>query len=105
MLTASLSVIDGKLDILVSGQRLILEELFSLRGDVQSGVQSIHDHLLAMQDTLFRQDFAQLQEIYCEVLRRIGMYGTPHFCHQTSHQKQCAQVLLCTWSNQTSQEL
>lgn len=87
MLTASLNMIDGKLDILISGQQMILEELFSLRGDVQSGVQSVHDHLLAMQDTQFRQDFAQLQEIYCEVLRRIGECPQQIVCKQIMQQR------------------
>ena len=73
MLTASVNLIDGKLDTLIQGQQLILKDLLSLRGEVQTGIQSIHNRLLAIQDNQFRLKFAQLEEIYCEVLRKIGM--------------------------------
>ena len=73
MLTASVNMIDGKLDNLIAGQKLIYEEIVSLRGDVQTGFMSVHDQLLAMKNTEFRQNFAMLEEMYCEVLRRIGM--------------------------------
>lgn len=73
MLTASVNMIDGKLDNLIAGQKLIYEEVVSLRGDVQVGFKGVHDQLLAMKNTEFRQKFAMLEEMYCEVLRRIGM--------------------------------
>lgn len=81
MLTASVNLIDGRLTDLRNGQHLMLEELLSLRTEVQSvqsGVQGIHNQLLAMQDTQFREDFTRLQETYCEVLRRLGMQNTPN---------------------------
>ena len=72
MLTASVNLLDGKLDCVISGQQLILEEVVSLRHDVRAGVQSVHNHLLAMRNTQFRQKLSQLEETYCEVLRRVG---------------------------------
>ncbi|DBB07008.1 TPA: hypothetical protein ACH3X1_011599 [Trebouxia sp. C0004] len=72
MLTASLAAIDGKLDNLLAGQRLILTEVYSLRKDVQTGIESVHQQLLAQRDSQFRQKYAQLEETYCDVLRRMG---------------------------------
>ena len=73
MLTASLKAIDGQLEHLLAGQKAILEQLYSLHDEVRTGVASIHDQLLAMRDNQFRQKFAQLEELYCDVLRKLGM--------------------------------
>ncbi len=84
MLTASLKAIDGQLEHLLAGQKAILEQLYSLHDEVRTGVATIHDQLLAMRDNQFRrQKFAQLEELYCDVLRRMGTLhlSCPH-CQQ-----------------------